>query len=98
MADEELRRAARELLVRYGGDAFPTLFVSAKGSTVRDDEGREILDFTSGQMCATIGHNHPAIVAAIKESADSAVHMFSGMIPESVARLAKKLADWLPAR
>lgn len=97
MADDELRKAARDLLVRYGGDAFPTLFVSARGSTVRDDEGREILDFTSGQMCATIGHNHPAIVAAIKESADSAVHMFSGMIPETVARLAKKLADWLPA-
>ena len=97
MADEELRQAARDLLVRYGGDTFPTLFVSAKGSTVRDDEGREILDFTSGQMCATIGHNHPAIVAAIKESADSAVHMFSGMIPQSVARLARKLADWLPA-
>ena len=48
-------------------------------------------------MCAAVGHNHPAIVAAIKESADSAVHMFSGVIPESVARLSKKLADWLPA-
>ena len=67
MADPELRKAADELLVRYGGDTFPTLFVSAKGATVVDDEGREILDFTSGQMCATIGHNHPAIVAAIKE-------------------------------
>lgn len=96
MADPDLRKAASELLVRYGGDAFPTLFVSAKGATVKDDEGREILDFTSGQMCATIGHNHPAIVAAIKESADTGVHMFSGMIPESVARLAKKLAEWLP--
>ena len=96
MADQELRKAANELLVRYGGDAFPTLFVSAKGATVKDDEGREILDFTSGQMCATIGHNHPAIVAAIKQSADTGVHMFSGMIPESVARLAKKLAEWLP--
>lgn len=96
MADLELRKAANDLLVRYGGDAFPTLFVSAKGSLVRDDEGRDILDFTSGQMCATIGHNHPAIVTAIKESADRAVHLFSGMIPESVARLAKTLADWLP--
>jgi 2,2-dialkylglycine decarboxylase (pyruvate) len=96
MADQELRKAADEYLIRYGGDAFPTLFVSAKGSVVRDDEGREILDFTSGQMCATIGHNHPAIVAAIKESADRAVHMFSGMIPESVARLARKLGEWLP--
>jgi 2,2-dialkylglycine decarboxylase (pyruvate) len=96
MADPELRKAADELLVRYGGDTFPTLFVSARGATVVDDEGREILDFTSGQMCATIGHNHPAIVAAIKESADKAIHLFSGMIPETVARLAHKLAAWLP--
>lgn len=94
--DPELRKAAKDLLVRYGGDTFPTLFTSAKGTIVTDDEGRQILDFTSGQMCATIGHNHPAIVSAIKESADTAVHMFSGMIPESVVKLAVKLESWLP--
>ena len=95
--DQELRQAAKDLLIRYGGDEFPQLFRSARGTIVVDDEGREILDFTSGQMCATVGHNHPAIVAAIKESCDTAVHLFSGMIPEPVAKLAKKLADWLPA-
>ena len=96
-ASDELRKAANEFLVRYGGDRFSRLFRSAKGSTVVDDEGREILDFTSGQMCATIGHNHPAIVAAMAESGRTAIHMFSGMIPEAVARLARKLAGWLPA-
>ena len=94
--DEDLRSAAKDVLIRYGGDAFPNLFQSAKGSIVVDDEGREILDFTSGQMCATIGHNHPAITSAIKHSCDTAVHMFSGMIPEPVVRLGKMLADWLP--
>ena len=94
--DEDLRSAAKDVLIRYGGDAFPNLFRSAKGSVVVDDEGREILDFTSGQMCATIGHNHPAIISAIKHSCDTAVHMFSGMIPEPVVRLGKMLADWLP--
>ncbi|MCH8859486.1 MAG: aspartate aminotransferase family protein [Proteobacteria bacterium] len=63
---------------------------------MRDDEGREILDFTSGQMCATLGHSHPAIVKAIQSGAEDAIHLFSGMIPESVAKLAKKLAEWLP--
>lgn len=94
---EDLRAAARDHLIRHGGDAFPNLFVSAKGARVTDDTGREILDFTSGQMCATIGHNHPAIVAAVKESADTAIHMFSGMIPEPVAKLAQKLSEWVPA-
>ena len=95
--DDSLRQAAREHLVRYGGDAFPNLFVAAKGTTVTDDEGRAILDFTSGQMCATLGHSHPAIVKAITEHAPRAIHMFSGMIPETVARLAGKLAEWLPS-
>ena len=94
--DEELRAAAREHLIRYGQGDIDRLYVSAKGATVRDDEGREILDFTSGQMCATLGHSHPAIVKAIQTGAEDAIHMFSGMIPEPVAKLAKKLAEWLP--
>jgi 2,2-dialkylglycine decarboxylase (pyruvate) len=94
----DLREAAREYMVRYGGDAFPNLFVSAKGTIVRDDTGREILDFTSGQMCATIGHNHPAIVEAVNRAGAKAFHMFSGMIPEVVAELARTVArDWMPA-
>ena len=47
-------------------------------------------------MCATLGHSHPAIVKAIQSGAEDAIHLFSGMIPESVARLAKKLSEWLP--
>ena len=94
--DTELRAAADDLLVRYGGDTFENLFQSANGCVVVDDEGREILDFTSGQMCATIGHNHPAIVRAIKESCDKALHLFSGMLPEEVVKLAIELAKWLP--
>jgi 2,2-dialkylglycine decarboxylase (pyruvate) len=94
--DEELRKAAREHLVRYGQGDMEKLYVSSKGATVTDDEGREILDFTSGQMCATLGHSHPAIVKAIQSGAEDAIHLFSGMIPEPVAKLAKKLADWLP--
>lgn len=94
--DEALRAAARDYLVRYGQGDGEALYVSARGATVTDDEGREILDFTSGQMCATLGHSHPAIVKAVRDSADTAIHLFSGMIPESVARLAKKLTDWLP--
>jgi 2,2-dialkylglycine decarboxylase (pyruvate) len=95
--DTSLRDAAREFMVRYGGDTFPNLFRSARGSIVIDDTGREILDFTSGQMCATIGHNHPAIVRAVQEAGETAYHLFSGMIPEVVARLARTMAqDWMP--
>jgi len=94
---EGLLQASKDFLVRYGGDAFPNLFTSAKGTIVKDSNGREYLDFTSGQMCATIGHNHPAIVEAVHRAGEKAFHMFSGMIPEVVAELAQTLArDWLP--
>ncbi len=96
--DTTLRDAAKEYMVRYGGDTFPHLFRSARGCVVIDDTGREILDFTSGQMCATIGHNHPAIVRAVHEAGEKAFHLFSGMIPEVVAQLAATVArDWMPA-
>ena len=95
--DTALRAAAKEFMVRYGGDTFPNLFRSAKGTIVTDSEGREYLDFTSGQMCATIGHNHPAIVEAVNRAGKKAFHFFSGMIPEVVVELAQSLArDWLP--
>lgn len=96
--DQDLRNAARDHLIRYGGDTFQNLFTEAKGCIVRDDTGREILDFTSGQMCATVGHNHPNIIAAVERAGQTAYHMFSGMIPEVVAELAQRIAnDWMPA-
>ena len=58
----DLRQAARDYLVRYGQGDMEKLYAGSKGVIVTDDEGREILDFTSGQMCATLGHSHPAIV------------------------------------
>jgi len=83
-------------LIRYGGDAYPEIVERAQGCYVWDAKGRKILDFTSGQMCATVGHSHPNIVAAIKKSCDSALHLFSGMIPRSVVQLAAALAKIVP--
>jgi 2,2-dialkylglycine decarboxylase (pyruvate) len=86
----------RQNLIRYGGDAYPEIVEKAQGCYVWDAAGRKILDFTSGQMCATVGHNHPNIVAAIRRSCDSALHLFSGMIPRSVVQLADALAKIVP--
>ena len=86
----------RANLIRYGGDVYPEIVERAQGCYVWDSTGKKILDFTSGQMCATVGHSHPNIVAAIKQSCDSALHLFSGMIPRSVVQLAEKLAALVP--
>ena len=93
---DDLKSAFGDCLIRYGSEFYDEVVVAAQGTRVRDQRGREILDFTSGQMCATVGHSHPAVVEAIKDSAGHAIHLFSGMIPESVARLARKIADLVP--
>ncbi len=86
----------QEHLIRYGGDLYPEIVERAQGCYVWDANGKKVLDFTSGQMCATVGHNHPSIVAAIKRSCDTALHLFSGMIPRGVVDLAAALAKILP--
>ena len=49
-------------LIRYSGHApfSPEVVVRAAGTSVFTESGRELLDFTSGQMSAILGHSHPA--------------------------------------
>ena len=68
----------------------------ADGSWLTTEDGRRILDFTSGQMCATLGHGHPAILDAIQEASGS-VHLFSGFLSRDVTELARELMAVLPA-
>ncbi|SEK66731.1 2,2-dialkylglycine decarboxylase (pyruvate) [Variovorax sp. YR750] len=83
-------------LVRYGMGLSSHVIVKARGATLWDQHGREILDFTSGQMCATIGHNHPRIVAAIQKACEGALHLYSGFVGPAVPALAGRLASMLP--
>jgi 2,2-dialkylglycine decarboxylase (pyruvate) len=96
MSVEDEQTNFRRNLIRYGGDTYPEIVDRAQGCYVWDSSGKKILDFTSGQMCATVGHSHPNIVAAIKKSCDTALHLFSGMIPRSVVQLADALSRIVP--
>ena len=87
-----------EHLIRYGMPFAPALIARARGTVLWDTTGRELLDFTSGQMCATIGHNHPRIVAAIHEACEGALHLFSGMLSPAVVALSQRLTSMLPDR
>ncbi|MCS5496416.1 aspartate aminotransferase family protein [Cnuibacter physcomitrellae] len=52
------------------GSLKPMVIAGGAGSTVWDFEGHEYLDFSSMLVNTNIGHQHPAVVAAIKEQAD----------------------------
>lgn len=93
----EFWAAARRHLIRYGGTFSPAIIERAQGSFVHDSSGRAILDFTSGQMSAVLGHAHPEIADVIATSARTMTHLFSGMLSRPVVDLAERLAGIAPA-
>jgi len=93
---EELFALAERHLIRYSRSFCPRIIREARGSVLIDREGREILDFTSGQICSTIGHNHPRIVEAVEAACRRVIHLNSWMLTEEVIRLAERLAGLLP--
>jgi 2,2-dialkylglycine decarboxylase (pyruvate) len=96
MTDErDLERAQRHL-VRYGGTWSPFVAERAAGAFVEDASGRRVLDFTSGQMSAILGHSHPEIVSVVTEMIGRLDHLFSGMLSRPVIDLAETLAALAP--
>lgn len=83
-------------LIRYGVPFVPEIIVGAQGSHLVTEDGRRILDFTSGQMSAILGHGHPEIVATVRQSVAELDHLFSGMLSRPVVDLARRLAGSLP--
>jgi 2,2-dialkylglycine decarboxylase (pyruvate) len=91
-------RSADRHLVRYSGAGGFTreIIESAAGSFLTTADGRRILDFTSGQMSAILGHSHPDIVATVRERIGTLDHLYSGMLSRPVVELAERLAASLP--
>ena len=72
------------------------IMVWGRGSVVRDVNGKEYLDFNSGQMCAALGHNHPRIVQALQESAETLIHSHMSLFNDREIVLASRLAEITP--
>lgn len=87
---------AERHLVRYGGEFTREIIDRAAGSFVFTADGRRILDFTSGQMSAILGHAHPAIVDTVRRQVATLDHLYSGMLSRPVVDLARRLAQTLP--
>ncbi|HEY5796274.1 MAG TPA: aspartate aminotransferase family protein [Bosea sp. (in: a-proteobacteria)] len=95
-ADPAFWTAANKHLTRYGPSFEAIIAERAEGSFVYDADGRGVLDFTSGQMSAVLGHTHPDIVATVDRQMRSVAHLFSGMLSRPVVTLAERLAALAP--
>ena len=73
--------------------------VKAEGCYYYGVDGKRYLDFTSGIAVENVGHRHPKVVQAIKDSADHLIHGPSGVIIyESILKLAAELQKVLPPK
>ena len=86
-----------EHLFRFTGEFSETIISSAAGAYVRDRDGREILDFTSGQMSAILGHAHPEIAATVGAAIARLDHLHSCFLSDIVLEFADALSALLPA-
>ncbi len=70
-------------------------FVEARGIHLRDDEGREYLDFISGLGAANLGHEPPEVLAALR-LVENRPNIFQSTINPFAAKLAEYLAALTP--
>src|SRR5437899_8305463 len=74
----------------------PIAVAGAEGRHFWDYEGNRYLDFASQLVNVSIGHQHPKVVAAIKEQADKLTTIGPPMAHEARSELARLLAEVTP--
>lgn len=71
---------------------LPVQFVRGAGTRLWDDTGAEYLDAQTGLAVTSLGHSHPAVVAAIADQAARLMHVGNLVYTEPGLRLASRLA------
>jgi len=96
--DAEELKALRERYVPRGvTTAHPLVADHARGSELWDISGRRYIDFVGGIGVMNVGHNHPRVMAAVREQLDRATHTaFQVVMYESYLRLAERLCEVAP--
>lgn len=74
---------------------FPVAFESGRGCIMKDVDGNEYIDFSSGIYVTTLGHCHPKISEAVAKAAHQLMNAHDFTTPVKT-ELMEKLAEVLP--
>lgn len=97
MNKEELLKMREENVPRGVSQQLPAMIAEAHGVAVRDVEGKEYLDFSSGIGVLNVGHCPAEVVEAIRDQAGKYLHTcFMVQMYEPYITLAKALNDLFP--
>lgn len=94
MTYDEIVAAERQYHMSVYGRQ-PVAFARGEGAVLWDVNGKEYLDFLGGIAVMSVGHSHPAVVAAIREQAGLLTHVSNLFYTEPQVRLAERLHDLL---
>src|SRR5438876_958967 len=78
--------------------AEPVVITEAHGSSVKDLDGREYLDFFGGILTAGIGHSHPEFVKRLQDQLARLVHTSSVYPTVEQVRVAERLTQITPGK
>jgi taurine---2-oxoglutarate transaminase len=74
----------------------PMTVLAAQGSYVWDGEGNRLLDFSSQMVNTNIGHQHPAVIAAIAEQAATLCTVAPAHVNPARSEAARLIAERTP--
>ena len=95
---EDYVRKHQKYLVSMPGFA-PVIMAEAKGSIIKDIEGKEYIDFASQTAgTAGVGSCHPRVVEAVKKQVEILPHTSSWLASIPKIELAEKLAKITPPK
>ncbi len=96
---DDLAGLFRRHVCQTSPEPMGIVVVRAAGATVWDADGRAWLDLLAGMGVANVGHNHPAVLAAVRAQLERHLHVmvYGELVQEAQVRLAARLAGLLPA-
>lgn len=71
---QELLKEREEHIPRGVSYTLPVFVEQTKGALIKDVDGNVFIDFACGIGVTNFGHNHPKVVAAVKEQAEQLLH------------------------
>lgn len=89
------QRELEDVYVMHTFGRKPVELVEGDGMHVRDDEGRDYLDFIGGIGVISLGHCHPALVKAVSVQAARLMHVSNYYYIEGRGQLAEKISNLL---
>ncbi len=74
----------------------PTVINESAGMYFTDEDGKRYLEFSSGLVNLNLGHQHPTVIAALKEQADKLCYIHPGFANAARSEAAAAIAAVTP--